>query len=74
MILNTNKTNYQNGQLRLSPAFSSSTEEYSAELVGGANTAYLWLKPRKDSTKLKVTAGKENLEVVSVQRISPLYG
>ena len=62
LILNTNKTNAQNGQLRLSPTFSSSTEEYSAELVGGANTAYLWLKPRKDSTKLKVTAGKETLK------------
>ena len=62
LILNTNKTNSQNGQLKLSPAFSSSTEEYSAELVGGANTAYLWLKPRKDSTKLKVTAGKRILK------------
>lgn len=62
LVLNTNKTNSQNGQLKLSPAFSSSTGEYSAELVGGANTAYLWLKPRKDSTKLKVTAGKETLK------------
>lgn len=62
LILNTNKTNYQNSQLTLSTAFSSSLEEYSAELVGSSNTAYLWLKPRKDSTKLKVTVGKETLQ------------
>ena len=62
LILNTNQTNYQNSQLKLSTQFSSSIEEYTAELVGSSNTAYLWLKPRKDSTKLKVTVGKQTLK------------
>lgn len=65
MILNTNQTNLKNSQLALSPSFSSNTEEYTAELSGTSNTAYLWLKPRKDSTKLTVKIGSKTLKASS---------
>ena len=65
LILNTDQTSYQNGQLKLSAQFSRSIEEYTAELVGSTNTAYLWLKPYKDTTKLTVTSGGKTLSATS---------